>query len=204
MLDQVSIAIIAGGKSRRFGAPKTEALLARKTLLEHAVDIARRVSEDVILIGRMEERPEGVSAVHPDLVSGCGPVCGIYTALHYCSKPWLAVMPVDMPLLDASVYRFLYPLVRQGHPVVARSHKGLEPLVSLWPADTKDVFEQAIQNGAYRLYEILRNQNATIVDVHTHMPGYKEEWFININYKNDLELAMQRLHPPQTSIYKTQ
>ncbi len=200
MSEQMTAAIIAGGKSRRFGAPKTEAFLARKTLLEHAVDIARRISETVDIIGRMDYKPRGAHAVHPDLVSGCGPVCGIFTALYYCEKPWLAVLPVDMPLLNPAVYRFLYPLAKNNRPVVARSHKGMEPLVSIWPKNTLAAFEQAIESGAYRLHKLIESENGIVVSLPERMPEYRAEWFININYKKDLERALDAFQPEKAGL----
>ncbi len=196
MLNNVSVAIIAGGKSRRFGAPKTEALLREQTLLEHAVRFARTLSGRVHVIGDLTFPARPGLTIHKDIVSGCGPVCGIYTALHFLEKEWLAVMPVDMPALHPSIYRFLYPLAKHQRPVVARSHKGLEPLVSLWPRTALKAFEQAIARKQYRLYKILEQLEATEAPLVQSVPDYDPRWFVNINYKKDLADFIMELTGP--------
>ncbi len=186
MFENVSTAIIAGGKSRRFGAPKTEALLREQTLLEHAVQFAQGLGPRVLVIGNLEYPETESLTVYRDIITGCGPVCGIYTALYHLESEWLAVMPVDMPGLHSSIYRFLYPLAKHQRPVVARSHKGLEPLVSLWPRTALIAFEQAIARKQYRLYKILEQMKAVEAPLVQSMPDYDPQWFVNINYKTDL------------------
>lgn len=191
MFNNVSAAIIAGGKSRRFGAPKTQAVLREQTLLEHAVRFAYNLSGRVHIIGDLGFPARPGLSIHKDIVSGCGPVCGIYTALHFLENDWLAVMPVDMPALHPSIYRFLYPLAKHGRPVVALSHKGMEPLVSLWPRTALSAFEQAIAQKQYRLYKILEQLRAVEAPLVQSMPDYDPEWFVNINYKQDLAQLIQ-------------
>ncbi len=186
MLKDVQSAIIAGGKSQRFGSPKQNARLKQETLLRHAYRLASRISTDVMLIGEPHISADFPLKGIPDIVRGCGPVCGIYTALVHAQKSLVAVLPVDMPLLPADVYRFLYPSCDAGVPVIARSHKGLEPLVSIWPAHLAGHFKQAIDNGCYKLHKLIQKEQALIIDLPEMMPAYRPEWFTNINYKHEL------------------
>ncbi|KAA3614775.1 MAG: molybdenum cofactor guanylyltransferase [Calditrichaeota bacterium] len=187
MLKNVTSALIAGGKSRRFGSSKLLATFDEKRLIDHALDIAVTISKDTIIIGNLESSiPVGNIPVYKDIISGCGPLCGIYTALHKASQKYVAVLPVDMPLLSPDVYRFLYPSLTEERPVVALSHKGLEPLVSIWPVSVLTEFEMAIKKGEYKLYKLLQKFRAKEIDLASFMPNYQEMWFKNINYKEDL------------------
>ena len=187
MLRNVTSALIAGGKSRRFGSSKLLANYNGKRLIDHALDIALTVSQDTIIIGNLDDDVAGGSVpIYKDIISGCGPLCGIYTALFHARQKYVAVLPVDMPLLSADVYRFLYPSCTEERPVVALSHKGLEPLVSIWPVSVLAEFEKAINNKEYRLYKLLQKFNAKEINLQDFMPGYKEEWFENINYRHEL------------------
>ncbi len=189
MLANVTSALIAGGKSRRFGSSKLMAEFDGKRLLDHAMDIAYTISKDTIIIGNLEPNiSTGNIPVYKDIVSGCGPLCGIYTALHNAGQKYVAVLPVDMPLLSVDVYRFLYPSCTEERPVVALSHKGLEPLVSIWPVSVLAEFELAIKNKEYRLYKLLKKFNTREINLAAFMPNYQENWFKNINYKEDLDL----------------
>lgn len=187
MLKHVTAALIAGGKSERFGSPKCSALYSGKSLLDHALEKIQCISEDAIIIGDI---PRNILC-HPvpvfkDIVEDCGPIAGIYTALHFSHKKWIAVLPVDMPLLPISVYRFLYTSCRDGCPVVARSEKGLEPLVSLWPIENLSVIKDQIDKKDFRLHFLLKMLNSVEVDL-SRIPGYNPLWFENINYKKDLK-----------------
>lgn len=186
MFKDVQSAIIAGGKSSRFGSPKQKALLMQEALLRYAYKLATSISSDVMLIGESATVDKVPINSIPDIIRGCGPVGGIYTALVNASKPLVAVMPVDMPLLPVDVYRFLFPACSQGVPVVARSHKGLEPLVSIWPARIHFSFKQAIENHDYKLYHLIEKERARIIDLTHIVPGYRDDWFTNINYKHEL------------------
>jgi molybdenum cofactor guanylyltransferase len=188
MLRNVTSALIAGGKSRRFGSSKLLARFDGKRLLDHALRTALSISQDTIIIGNIKDDLTSVTVpVYQDLISGCGPLCGIYTALHHAKQKYVAVLPVDMPLLSVDVYRFLYPSLMEARPVVALSHKGLEPLVSIWPVAVLAEFESAIKNNEYRLHKLLQKVNAKEIDLATFMPNYEQKWFKNINYKEDLE-----------------
>jgi molybdenum cofactor guanylyltransferase len=187
MLDNVTAALIAGGKSTRFGSPKLLAEYRNKRLFDHALDLALTISRDTIIVGTMEPDSDlrGLP-VYKDLVSGCGPLCGIYTALKYAKHDYVAILPVDMPLLSVNIYRYLYPNCTKTNPVVALSHKGLEPMVSIWPVSMIAEIEKCIKSKGYHLYKMLKRNGARELDLQTFMPGYKEEWFENINYKQEL------------------
>ncbi len=187
MLNNVTSALIAGGKSRRFGSSKLLAEINGKRLLDHALDLALTISQDTIIIGNLNSiAAVGSIPIYEDLISGCGPLCGIYTALHHARQKYIAVLPVDMPLLSADVYQYLYTSCNEERPVVALSHKGLEPLVSIWPVSLCADFEKAVNGKEYRLYKLLKKFNANEIDLAANMPGYQKNWFKNINYKEDL------------------
>lgn len=47
---KLTVAIIAGGKSNRFGSPKAQALFNKKPLIDYAVKLAKSISEQVIIV----------------------------------------------------------------------------------------------------------------------------------------------------------
>lgn len=188
MLKNVTAALIAGGKSRRFGSSKVFACYKNRRLIDYALDVMRQISGDRLIIGNLDSREINSGfPIFSDIISGCGPLCGIHAALTYAQKKYVAVLPVDMPELSVDIYRFLYPSVSDDHPVVAVSHKGIEPLVSIWPKAQLEKFEQAIAQKEFKLHKILQKLEAKEVELAEIMPGYQERWFENINNKQDLK-----------------
>ena len=187
MLTHVTAALIAGGKSKRFGSPKQNAVYNGKLLLDLAIEKISHISEDAIIVGDLKRSAlKNPIPVFKDLVEDCGPIGGIYTALHFSHKKWVAILPVDMPLLPISVYRFLYASCEEGRPIVAKSESGIEPLVSLWPIENLAAMKNQINKNDFRLHFLLKMLNAVEMDL-SRVPGYNSLWFENINYKNDLK-----------------
>ena len=188
MLTNVTSALIAGGKSKRFGSPKELAGYNGRRLIDYALEIAKSISEKTIVIGSTASGiADSKIQQYDDLIPDCGPLGGVYTALHYARDKYVAVLPVDMPLLNLKIYRALYPSLKDKKPVVAFSHKGIEPLVSIWPVETLPELKSQIEKKDYRIYILLKKLRAVEINF-ASLPDYKHHWFENINYKKDINL----------------
>ena len=187
MLAHVTAALIAGGQSKRFGSPKQFAGYGDRRLIDYALDIVQSISRDAIIISNDNNHfSDAQLPVYSDLVKNCGPLGGIYTALYYAREKWVAVLPVDMPLLNLKIYRMLYPSCNADKPVVACSHKGLEPLVSIWPVSVLPYLKLQIEEQDFRLYYLLKKLQAIEINF-ASLPDYEHHWFENINYKKDIK-----------------
>jgi len=107
--------ILAGGQARRMqaagagGQHVDKALLrfAGKTLVEHAVDyLTPKVGKLLISANRNRDIYAAygeVVADDPALGVNLGPLAGVASALAVCRTPWLAVIPVDVPVLPGDL-----------------------------------------------------------------------------------------------------
>lgn len=187
-------AVIAGGKSSRFGAPKILAVLGSKTLLARSLDLAQRLAfHTIVILGRTSPSVQLPVPIVFDRIPDCGPLGGIYTALSTARTPFVAVLPADLPFLSDTVYTVLSRYARPDRPVVARSHRGVEPLVSIWPSGMKCVLERELKVGNRAIYHFLERGPAFQVDLPAECGEYREEWFFNINTKQDLLQASRLL-----------
>lgn len=120
-------AILAGGRSSRFGSDKAEALWRGKPLVEHAADRLRPATDDVILCGRAYG---GLRAIADRPAVDMGPLGGLNAALHYArAQGFSAVLSLgcdtpDVP--DALLDRLR---AAAGPAYVARL-----PVIGHWPA----------------------------------------------------------------------
>ncbi len=188
MQEKLSAAIIAGGRSTRFGSPKTKAGFQGISLLEHALNLAREISPTVMLsINQPAENMTGEVLQCKDLYPDCGPLGGVYTILKTVKTPLVAILPCDMPLLASTIYARLRIHSSGAVPVVAQSHLGLEPLVSIWPAALADALEGFILRGTYSLRKIVTDLNADIIDLPAEFANYNPHWIANVNRPGDLE-----------------
>lgn len=184
----LTAAIIAGGKSRRFGSPKALAALGNINLIDYAIHTARAISEEIVISYGEDNLFAGKAiSVVQDVIPGCGPVGGIYTVLLHAKTPWIAVLPCDLPLLNSQVYEALFAARQENCPVVALSEKGLEPLVSIWPQNLAEPLGKFIRNGKLALHKVVRELKAVEVDIPSQLPGYRTEFFLNVNREEDLD-----------------
>ncbi|HEU4960279.1 MAG TPA: molybdenum cofactor guanylyltransferase [Sphingomonas sp.] len=121
-------AVIAGGRSSRFGSDKAEALLDGKPLVEHAAAAIRPHVSEIVLVGR--ER-DGWTSLPDRPRPGLGPLGGIAAALLYGKTHGhdrVLTIGCDMPHIPAELIGAL----------IARTSAYCcdAPILGCWPAST--------------------------------------------------------------------
>lgn len=190
----LSVAVLAGGQSTRFGAPKTEARLNQCSLLEIALQTSTEISDDVMIMsGRSPIGSKSKIISHMDFIPGCGPMGGLFTALHFTERPFLASFPCDMPFLCAEIYRILLQAALPERPAVALSARGMEPLLAVWPVRVSlPCLEHCIKLGKYSMFRALKHLNAVEVNFREECEHYHPDLFYNVNYQEDLHRLQNR------------
>lgn len=142
MSGRVLGAVLAGGRSSRFGSDKAAALLGGRTLLDRAAAGLAPQVDAVLVAGRAH--PTLPHA--PDLPGpGLGPLGGLLAALGYAAgRGFGAVVTVgcDMPLIPADL---VAALAGEGPAVVADC-----PVVGWWPVPLAPALEAHLAAGGSR------------------------------------------------------
>ena len=187
-LKNTSAAIIAGGRSSRFGTNKAIACYQNKKFIDIATQIGYRISSEAFIIfgDRYHSEDLLIPAVS-DIIPNCGPIGGIFTALIHSTNSFVCTLPCDMPLLVPELFGLLHEKRSVDRPVVALSDNGIEPLLSLWPTSLASVIYSYINKGNFKLHYVLSELQAIEINVPLLMEHYDSKIFTNINYKKDLE-----------------
>lgn len=115
---EITVAVLAGGASRRMGANKSFVELDGKPLVQHTLERVRQLNLPVLLI---TNTPELYSRFEipmiGDVVPGKGSLGGIYSALLNCSTPYTLCVACDMPFLNVDLLNHLLSL-RNGFDAV--------------------------------------------------------------------------------------
>lgn len=116
MIKDYSVAILAGGKSKRFGSNKSEFKLNNKTLLQNALEIVyNNFDEKIIsLNGNFESQQSDILVVE-DNFANKGPLGGIQACLKKTTKPNCLFIAVDMPNLNFQFLQFLIQNHKSNH-----------------------------------------------------------------------------------------
>ncbi len=126
-------AILAGGRSSRFGANKALADWFGAPLIATIAEKAGAVTEKVFIISNDEAPYRFLDIpVYPDIYPGMGPLSGLHSALSHAASNRVMVLACDMPLLNTDLLRHLIS-IRSWAPVITVEAKGrIEPLHSVY------------------------------------------------------------------------
>ena len=113
-----TVAVLAGGASRRMGTNKSLVELGGKPLVQHVLECVRRLNAPILLVTNNPELYNrfGVKMVG-DVIPGKGSLGGIYTALTYSTTPFTLCVACDMPFLNLHLLTYLLSL-RTGFDAV--------------------------------------------------------------------------------------
>lgn len=136
----LSVAILAGGRSRRMGQDKALMPFLGRPLILRIFERLQSLSEEVFV---MTSRPEELSflgiPVHSDLVfPGQGSLIGIYSSLLTATKPLVAVVGCDMPFANPDLFEHERELILASNAdvVIPSTSSGLEPLHAVYRRET--------------------------------------------------------------------
>lgn len=94
--------VLAGGESRRMGTDKALVQFSGEPLVERALKILREAGLDARIAGGRAELEQFAPVIRDD-APGRGPLAGICAALASCDQQRAVFVPVDLPLLPASL-----------------------------------------------------------------------------------------------------
>lgn len=126
-------AVLAGGRSSRFGSDKALAMLDGRTLLDHTFAALRPHCDAVIVVGRgdIADWPR------PDM----GPLGGIAGALRHAADhgfDQLLTAPVDCVSLPGDLRTLLEP---------APAFLETQPVIGLWPVAALPELQAMVEDG---------------------------------------------------------
>ncbi len=133
-IDSVTIVILAGGKSSRFGSNKALAPWGQQgSILENIVQVAKSACPRVALSVRSPgDYPSIKMTKFPDIVQGKGPLGGLYSAIQGVDTSWIMILACDMPLVQSGFIKYMLE-IKTWAPVIVPAVKGrFEPLHAVY------------------------------------------------------------------------
>ncbi|MBS2025731.1 MAG: molybdenum cofactor guanylyltransferase [Deltaproteobacteria bacterium] len=164
-LTGLSIALLCGGRSMRFGADKLRAQFKGEPLLAHSVKAARALGVQVALVHpgpsfRFRDLPLGDRAGLTDVIDAEGvlaPLAGVVAALRWCPTDALYVCGGDMPFAPSRALIERLQKAIEGHeaaaPVLANI---IQPLCTLLKKSTLAKAEELLAKKAGSPFALLR------------------------------------------------
>lgn len=194
-------AILAGGRSRRFGSPKALARVGGVPLIERVRDALTAVVPDPVLVTRSpgEHAWLGLPS-RADAVASEGPLAGILTALRWAEelgRNGTLVAACDLPFLDAALLRAIVERARSGGALAVAPEGpgrfGIEPLCAWYACAALPALEERLARGERSAGRLLLDLGADRIPLATVRGlGNPEVLFHNVNTRED-RLTAERI-----------
>lgn len=187
--NDISAFIIAGGQSRRFGDDKSLFMFRGRPLIEYVVDAIQPAIDRIAIIGDNSGKFTylGLPA-HDDIISGIGPLGGLYTALKIAETEKIFVFACDMPGLNTGLIRYMSALDIGNHDAIVPLTDGFyEPLHAVYSRKCIDTVEKRINEGTRQIVSLIKEftiREVTEKEISTYADP--KMIFRNINFKKDI------------------
>lgn len=189
MNNHVTIAILAGGQSRRMGTDKSFVPLDGKPLIQHVIDRASQLEIPLILIANDVERYQQLGLpVYSDVIPGAGSLGGLYTALSHSSTAFTLCLACDMPQVNPALLHHLITLKDSYDVVVPRVDGVAQSLHAIYHQRCLPIMHEHIQQGKLKISRVIDVLNTRFVDdAELRLIDPDSTSFMNLNTQVDLE-----------------
>lgn len=169
--------ILCGGLSQRMNTPKHKLFLSRViSRLEGFGKIALSVRDE-------NQITNCDFALWPDIVKGCGPLGGIYTALRMSESKFVFFTPCDVPDITADFIDELFGELNSDCACLLPMINGeIQPLTGIYNVSCADRIKEVLQGKNFGVKRFLKSLNA---DVHY------------VNFGDEYKKVLRNINTPE-------
>lgn len=188
-MDDLSIYILAGGKSRRMGQDKGLIDLLGKPMIKHLLDRVSILNLPIKIVAHNEDYKQFGFPVIKDIIPEKGPIGGLFTALSDAVSRYVLLMSCDMPFLRLEFINALIEQKKDNTIVISELHNKILPFPGIYPVNLLQVIQLHLQNDRLKFQKFILNSAHMRLKLEE---GYQNhlEIFQNINSPQDREKAM--------------
>jgi molybdopterin-guanine dinucleotide biosynthesis protein A len=183
-------AVLAGGRSSRYGSDKAAALVAGEPMARRVARVLAGVAVDVVLVSSRPVRGLEDLCRLADRVPDRGPLGGLHAALHEARSRALdgvLLLGCDLPLVTARLLTAVAAAVREAPAAAPARARGVEPLCAAYRLDVLPEVELRLQAPDRSLHALLRAVGCAVVDAAAlDVPAAA---LLNVNTPADREVA---------------
>jgi len=190
--------VLAGGKSKRFGEDKSQVKLEGKLLIDYILFEIIDEFKEILIVSNSQikfKNSENISLIG-DLKKDQGPLGGVLSAMKWVKEKnkdykWISTFPVDTPFFKKEILQnFLHEInLEESKLFFIKSNNTRHNIFGIWSIDLMEKLEEDLSNGE-RKVEIWANSVGVKV---INMEFLNKDPFFNINTKDDLEKAKQKI-----------
>ena len=190
--------VLAGGKSQRFGEDKSQVKLGDKLLIDYILSEVIEEFKEILVVSNslIDFRKSEKITVIEDIKKNLGPLGGVLTAMKWIKDnnkdyKWISTFPADTPFFKRSILqKFLQDIQPEESKLFfIKSNNTRHNIFGLWSIDLMDKLEEDLNKGERKVEVWANSIGVKIINIEFQ----NEDPFFNINTKEDLEKAKDRL-----------
>lgn len=178
-VSQISLIILAGGKSLRMGTNKAHLHWHAMRFIDVLVEKGKQMGFGEIILSGTRENIEGCRNVS-DILPGRGPLGGMHSALLASSFDNALLVPVDCPGISIMTIEALVEMhISQNNEITLLQHGNrLEPLIGMYATVFHQKILPVIESTGAPVFRALDRGNISIYHMKEAEPG-----ILNLNTK---------------------
>ena len=191
-------AVLAGGKSQRFGEDKSQVMLEGKLLIDYILSEISSEFREILVVSNNKidfKNSEKISRIE-DFKKGLGPLGGVLSAMKWVKEnnknyEWVSTFPADTPFFKKEILQKFYKEIEieKSRLFFIKSNKTRHNIFGLWSIDLLDKLEEDLNRGDRKVELWANSVGVKVID----MDFKNIDPFFNINTKQDLEKAKEKL-----------
>ena len=192
-------AVLAGGKSQRFGEDKSQVKLNGKFLIDYILSEIINEFNEILIVSNNQikfKNYENISLIN-DFKKDQGPLGGVLSAMKWAKEKnnkyeWISTFPVDTPFFKKEILqKFLSEINSEESKLFfIKSNNTRHNIFGIWSIDLMKKLEDDL-NAGQRKVEVWANSVGVKV---INMEFINNDPFFNINTKEDLEKAKEKIN----------
>ncbi len=154
---ELSVGVLAGGKSTRMGQDKALLQLESKRFIDRICEELGGFSQVLISAARKGVYEDTGLQVVYDERNNVGPMEGIYQILAHAEQEYVFICAADMPFIKKELVEYMAEFISSDYDcycLVDEEH--IHPLCAIYSKKMLDVIKAQIESGNYRLLNVLR------------------------------------------------
>ncbi|MDT3697512.1 MAG: molybdenum cofactor guanylyltransferase [Ignavibacterium sp.] len=208
MYDDITGIILSGGKSKRMGVNKALLKIGNETLIERAGNLMSGLFRKVLLI---TNTPEEYSFLRletfEDIYKNVGPLAGIHSGLFHSLTEKNFIIACDMPFINRELIEFIINYKTDKHITIPNAEGSTQQLCGVFSKSILTDIERLIKenllinneqeyrkNISFKVQHLFQSISTEIIDIEAKFDKYKKGMFLNVNQKDDFEVAIKRFN----------
>lgn len=191
-MSTTTVAILAGGASRRMGSDKSFTPLGSKTVFEHVLTQVQALQLPILLITNTPEKYSAYALpMVQDILPDKGSLGGLYTAIQVAESDFTLCVACDMPFLNVKLLCYLLDLCTPVWDVVVPRIDGrCETMHAVYNKTCLEIIRKQLTRRELKASAFFKQVRVNYVDedvLRQFDPDLRS--FMNVNTPDDLELA---------------